>query len=894
MKYPCLKRIACIFLLLLLALTQALEVSSAQHSPQDPVVRTTLDNGLKVVVVPNRLAPVATIMVNYLVGSNEAPEGFPGTAHALEHMMFRGSPGLTAGQLSNIIAALGGMFNANTQQTVTQYFLTLPAEDLEIGLRIESIRMNGVLDTEDLWLQERGAIEQEVAQDLSNPDYIFYTKLLASMFKGTPYSYTPLGTVASFQQTTGAMLKQFHDTWYAPNNAILVIVGDVDPSKVISKVKQLFSAIPSRQIPARPKIELQPINPETFNLKTDDSYGMVALSFRMPGYSSPDYPAAEVLSEALSNQRSDLYNLVPEGKALFAGFNLSTLPETGIGYAMAAFPKGADSTALLNRVREILRQYIITGFSSDLVEAAKRAKLTKTEINKTSIPGLAMEWSDALTVRGRSSPEDDTTAIQLVTVSDVHRVAKEYLQLDKAIIAVLTPEASGKPSPSKSRGTVESFTPRQAKKTKLPDWTVKALRKLSVPAMKVKPSTIRLPNGIRLIIQPESSSEVISLYGKIKNRPELQTPKDKEGVDEVLDQLLQYGTTNLDRIAFQKALDEIGASESAGTEFSLQVLAKYFDRAVELLAGNMLRPALPEDAFTVIRKQTVAAVAGRLQSPDYLADHVLKTVLFPKNDPALRQATPDSVSSLTLRDVKDYYRSVFRPDLTTIVVIGNIDPKSARSVIRKYFSSWKAEGPRPRVVLPSVPLNKPTDVAVPNTSRIQEKVVLAQTLGLNRTHPEYYALEMGNHVLGGAFYATRLYQDLREQTGLVYYVSSTLQMGEKRSVYTVEYGCDPQNLGRARSIVERNLKDMQTSLVPPDQLRQTKALLLRGIILSESSFQSIAMGLIYRSLIGLPLNEPAIAARKYIRITASQVRKAFVRWISPDNLVQVTEGPPGG
>src|ERR1700758_4253175 len=128
------------------------------------VVRTTLKNGLRVVIVRNTLAPVVTTEINYLVGSNEAPNGFPGMAHALEHMMFRGSPGLSAAQLSNLIAAMGGHFNAATQQTVTQYFFTVPSSDLEIALNIEAVRMRDVLNTEELWKKERGAIEQEVAQ----------------------------------------------------------------------------------------------------------------------------------------------------------------------------------------------------------------------------------------------------------------------------------------------------------------------------------------------------------------------------------------------------------------------------------------------------------------------------------------------------------------------------------------------------------------------------------------------------------------------------------------------------------------------------------------------------------------------------------------------------------
>jgi zinc protease len=170
---------------------------------EEEVLRATLENGLRVVIVRNTLAPVVTTIVNYMVGSNEAPEGFPGMAHAQEHMMFRGSPGLSANQLAGIIAVLGGRFNADTQQTVTQYFLTAPAEDLDVALHIEAVRMRGVLDSERLWAQERGAIEQEVAQDFSNPEYVFYTKLLAHMFKGTPYAHTPPGNRVFLQSNDG-------------------------------------------------------------------------------------------------------------------------------------------------------------------------------------------------------------------------------------------------------------------------------------------------------------------------------------------------------------------------------------------------------------------------------------------------------------------------------------------------------------------------------------------------------------------------------------------------------------------------------------------------------------------------------------------------------------------
>src|SRR2546427_8351306 len=310
------------------------------------VLRATLDNGLRVVVVKNTLAPVATIELNYLVGSNETPAGFPGTAHALEHMMFRGSPELSADQLASITAAMGGMFDAATQQVVTQYVFTVPAEDLAVALRIEAIRMRGILASQTLWERERGAIDQEVAQDLSSPQYVAYTKLLAAIFKGTPYAHDALGSRDSFARTTADMLRKFHETWYAPNNAVLVVVGDVEPAAALGTVRRLFGDIPARPLPPRPAVRLEPVSPETFELGTDLPYGLILVAFRLPGSASPDYAATRVLADVLGSRRGELYAMAADGRALDTGFSVTQLPEAGIGYAVAAFPPGAHAAAL--------------------------------------------------------------------------------------------------------------------------------------------------------------------------------------------------------------------------------------------------------------------------------------------------------------------------------------------------------------------------------------------------------------------------------------------------------------------------------------------------------------------------------------------------------------------
>jgi len=857
----------------------------------EDVLRATLTNGLQVIIVRNTLAPVVTTMVNYRVGSDECPAGFPGTAHATEHMMFRGSPGLTADQLAAASAAMGGNDNADTQQAVTQYFFTTPAENLGVALHLEAARMRDLLADEKLWDKERGAIEQEVAQDLSNPEYVFYMQLLAAMFQGSPYAHDALGTRPSFDKTTDADLRKFHNAWYVPNNAILVIVGNVDPPAALEQVRQILGGLPSAPLPVRPDYSFSPVKPDTLKLDTDLPEGMTAVVFRFPGADSPDYAAAQILSDVLSSQRGKLYELVPQGKALFTEFAYEALPHAGLGYAVAGFPAGADSTNQLEQVRQILAGELAHGVNADFVEAAKRREIINAELQKNSIEGLASAWSQAVAIEGRNSPEDDIAAIRQVTVADVNRIANQYLDFAHAISAILTPQPSDKPLSSKSYGGQENFAASKNPNVALPAWAKKLTEKLPAPVSTLNPFSTNLPNGLRLIVQPQAVSGTVSVYGRVRNNAKVQMPAGKDGVDRALNELFSYGTQSLDRLAFQKALDDLGANESAGVDFSLQVLPEHFDRGVQLLADNELSPALPEADFKTIQPQLAASFAGELQSPDHIAGHVFTLALFPKGDPAQRETTPDSMKALTIGDVQAYFQAAFRPDLTTVVVIGNVSVEVAVAVIQKYFGGWQAAGAKPDTQFPAAPTNSVSVTQVPDSSRVQDKVTLGETLQITRTNADYYALQLGNHVLGGGFYATRLYRDLREKSGLVYFVSSTFNLGLTRGVYQVAYACDPPNVSKARAMILADLAEMQEKTVTAQELHQAKLMLLRDIPLAESSVDQIATGWLSRSELGLPLDEPVRAGKIYTTLGAREVKKAFTKWLRADGLVQVTQGP---
>lgn len=855
------------------------------------VTRATLDNGLRVVIVRDPLASVVATEMNYLVGSDEAPEGYPGTAHAVEHMMFRGSPGLSKDQLAAIAANMGGDFDADTTQGVTQYYFVTPAQDLGVALRTEALRMRGLDMDPAEWAKERGAIEQEVSRDLSNPSYKFHEQLQAQLFDGTPYAHTPLGTRDSFDKTTAAALKQFHDRWYAPNNAILVIAGDVDPAAALAQAKQAFGDIPRKTVPTRPAFDFKPVRAKTVQLPTDSPYGSVYLGFRLPGSRSKDYAAAMVLRGALASQRAALYGMGMDGTALYGGFVAQLMPQAGFGMAVGIFPKGGDPQPVLKRMQAILAEAAGKGIDPALVEAVKRKVIAGLEFQKNSVNGLANAWSSALAFQELESPDAMKQALEAVTPADVDALARVVFDPAHAVTAILTPESSGKPTSDKGFGGAESFAAAPDKPVALPAWAAQAFAKLEVPRSSLAPVSYALPNGLKLVVQPESISDTVEVFGRIRTNEDLQAPADEEGVAAVLSGLFAYGSSGLDRLQFQQALDRISAFESAGAGFSLAVPAEHFAEGMRLLADNELHPALPAQAFAVEQRKVAGVVAGQLQSPAFLAELGLDKALLPAGDPQLRYARPQDVMGLSLDKVKRYYAQTFRPDMTSIVIVGRIDPAQAKQVVEQTFGAWRAEGPEPDVDYAAVPPNKPGQLHVPDSSAVQDSVQLAQTIDVTRDDPARYALQLGNQVLGGGFYASRLYRDLRDKSGLVYTVGTRFSLGKHRSTYTVNYGCDPDKVGAARAMVIRDLRQMQTEPVPAADLDLAKGILLRRIPLGESSFGAIGNRLLALSMEGKPLDTATVDGQRYLQLTAQDVQQAYAKHIRPEAFVTAVKGP---
>ncbi len=875
-------------LLLLAVLILPLQARAA-----DPVLRDTLPNGMRVVIVTDRLAPVVSVNLNYLVGSNDSPPGFPGTAHALEHMMFRGARGLDRDQLSELAAQLGGAYNANTAETLTQYTWTAPARDLGLVLKIEALRMRGLTLAEADWTQERGAIEQEVSRDLSSPYYNFNAAAQAILFAGTPYEHDALGTRPSFDATDSVLLRAFYDRWYHPNNAVLVIAGDVDPPAALETVRRAFADLPAHPIPDHAPIPATAVAPQTIALETNLPVGLVALAVRMPGLRAPDFAAADILGDILGGQRGPLYALVPAGRALQSSFSFDAKADVGVGVALAAFPSGDDPQPLLDDLRRVLATLAAEGPPPALVDAARRQELAQLAFENDSIAGLARLWSRAVAVARMDSPADLARAYAAVTTEDVARLARQLLDPKLTVTAILTPRAAGQPPSGPGFGAPETFAaPPPDHPVVLPDWAIAALVEPRRPDPVELPTVSILPNGLRLIVKPEHVSPTVSVYGLVRENADMQEPQGKEGVSTLTSRLFDEGSTTRGRLAMRAAMDDLSATYSAGFGFSLKVLAPRFEDGMRLLAEAELHPALPEASFAIARAQQARSLAGALRTPAYRAGRALEEGLLPPGDPALRQATPASITALTPADVRAYYDAAFRPDLATIVVVGDITPEAARRVVEDSFGAWTAPGTPPRVDPPPLGPNPPGTAAIPDPSTLQDSVTLAATLTIPVDSPDRYPLLLGGTILGSGF-SSRLYQDLRVRTGYVYSVGNRFDWTRTRARQTVSFGADTANVAAATALVRRDIATMQTTLVSDAELDRAKAQVLRQLPMQRASIGAIAAFYLRLVELDLPLDTARRLPDAYAAITAEQVRAAFARWLRPDDLIQVVRTPQG-
>ena len=803
------------------------------------VVRDTLANGMKIILLPNKLAPVATTIMTYGIGSVDDTK--PGIAHATEHMLFRGTTDLSAGQLADIAARMGAQYNAETSDEYTLYYFKLPSAYVNVALHIEADRMTRAAIRASDWETERGAIKQEILAQQSSPGYAVGMKLKESFFKGTPYANASGGTIPSFNAMTAADIRSFYQTWYHPSNATLIIAGDIDPQQTLAQIHTLFDAIPAGTQPTHAPI----VVPSLANVTLRDTMvfpvGFGALGYRLPGTTDPDYAASQVLARAFQSGRGAFTDLSAAGKTLAVFTVASSFPETGVAFLAAIPVQGASPESAQTLMTGVLDHYREGGVPKDLIDSAKTAILSEQAYRQASISGLGFTWAETNAQRF-DTPDALYAAVATVTKADVDRVLRTYFTPQHQVSLIIMPKGSNAmPKIAPGAGAEDvSFTPTVHEA--LPQWAVVALKAPLRAPDDAGTVSRTLPNGIHISVRRETTSPTITMAGVIRTDSQLYEPKGKDGVSMVAQMLLPWGTTTYDRKAYQTELDRIAAGVSLGTSFALKVQSHDIDRGMQLLADGMLHPAFDAASFAIVKSQSKQSVAVANQLPKEKADLAQRLALYPPGDPRRRDITEKTIDNVTLDDVKAYYRFAYRPDETTIAVVGDVTPAQAETLVEKYFGAWKAVGPQPTFEYPKVKSSaaKSKTIVVKSVTNQQSEVTLSQLFPMRRSEADYVPMLLADTILSGEGTGSMLFENLRTHYGYVYSVDSDVSVTKRGGEFTISYSADPHNVNAAGAAAMAIIKRLQTTPLPMVELQRAKALLLAERVLPLDSYSGVA------------------------------------------------------
>jgi zinc protease len=884
---------AAVSIFLLLAMPRASVFAQAVAAGDPGVYTTHLRNGLQVIVVEDHAAPVVECAMWYRFGSLDETAGKTGLAHALEHMMFRGSAHISAGGLDDITERLGAEMNGQTDYDDTELYFVMPADKLDVALAIEADRMQHALLRQSDWNIERGAVLSELDDDAGSPFFDLLSRVRAAAYPDQPNGRVPIGYRSDVERATAADIARYYHEWYAPNNAVLVVAGDVDHATVFRRAEQLFAAIPAHPIPQHHYIDPTPASGAVVEAAFPFPFEILDLAYAVPGDTESGEPAVSTLATLIENERSPFHQaLVDTNIALTIEAESDTQLKGGLLNVFIILNPGHTGEEAQSVFDATMQNVLATGFSPSLVEQARSITIAQRLFSEDSIQGFGDLAGYTYGLVGERIHDEDERLAAL-TPESLLDAARRYLRTP-TVIGHLRPNASPpRRNSGKSNATIsDDFSSRVPNGPIIEPASIRA--ELSTPSIEhstLSPTTFTLPNGLRVIVQEKRDRPTFTLMGHIASSPGFEPPGE-EGMVRLGSDLADYGSTNEPFDTRRQAIDDMGAQIDFGQDFSAKGLGRDFERIVAIVADGEEHPAFPEPWFSRDRGQIANSLTAEANISGQAIDHLYQEHLLAPDDPALRRPNADTVSSITRDDLLAFVGRYWRPDLTTIAVVGDVTPQQVRAAFESAFGAWQRIGEAPNVRQEPFPAARAADAYI-GTEANQVFVRLGQP-AMARTSPDYDAFLVLNQILGasGAF-ESRLWQELRQKRGLIYSADSSLTADRDRGDFQIELEAAPEHVQSAVAFVRDELRRLQREPVSATELQEAKLRLVGDALLAEASADGQAQQLLDISEYGLPLTYYRDRNAELAHITAADVLRVARRYLEPDRLIQIYAGPSG-
>jgi zinc protease len=758
-----------------------------------PYEKYVLPNGLTLVVAEDHSDPLVHVDVTYHVGSAREQIGKSGFAHFFEHMMFQGSDHVGDQQHFKLVTAAGGTLNGSTNQDRTNYYETLPSNQLETGLWLEADRMGFLLDavSQKKFEIQRSTVKNERGQNYDNRPYGLASEYISKTLYpyGHPYSWLTIGYLEDLDRSNVEDLKNFFLRWYGPNNATLTVGGDVKPAEVVKLVEKYFG--PIKRGPSVPvqKLPEPVLTADRYVSYTDNvRFPMLQMVFPTVPNGHPDAVALDALAEIIGSGKTSLLykNLVKTQKTVQAQAYQQNSELGGfLDFVALPFPgKTLDSTEVI--IRNTLKEFEKRGVTDEDVQRFKAQNEAQVINGLASVEGKVSQLAAYQTYF--NNPNYLTVELKqlhALTKADVQRVYDKYIKNKHAVILSVLPKTGGVAAAKPDNYTIDKSG------YKAPDYGYAGLKYTKAtdtfdrskqpaagtnPVVKV-PALYQetLPNGLKVVGTKNTEIPAVTMRLTIRGGHRLeQAMPGKAGLAQLTASMLNEGSEKYTGEQFSAALDKLGSNVlvNAGdneTTVYVQTLTKNLPATMALLDQRLLHPRFDAADFDRIKKQQLEGIANFTNQPAVIADLTYNRLLYGQNNIAgtAVAGTTASVSSLTLDDVKNFYKTYYAPNVSSLVAVGDLDQATLDGQLG-FLKNWDKKNVTIPTDVAGVQPDKTTVYFVnkPGAAQSEIRVGYLTDMKYDATGT-YYKAGLANYLLGGAF-NSRINLNLRENKGYTY------------------------------------------------------------------------------------------------------------------------------
>ncbi|MCL4301767.1 MAG: insulinase family protein [Anaerolineae bacterium] len=888
-----------------------------------PLLDFTLANGLRVILAEDHSAPLVATNVLYHVGAANDPPARSGFAHLLEHLMSTAFSHVKAGEFDRLLEAAGAENNACTTLDYTAYQMIAPANQLPLLLWLEAERMGFPKITRSAFKTQRRVVIEELKETVTNSPYGASDERFDSLaFQGyPPYERPVIGTVQNLTAARLDELLDFQARYYRPNNATLVIAGDLDPGLTQALVRAYFGDLPAGPA-VTPVLAYYPLPARFPATRTDPTHGCqvgaeevwIDPLVELPRYAATvvgprrgtaAYYAFDLLADILGGGDSSRTERQIVRPGLAAAVSVSTSNYLGassldiVAYAHAGQPVEPVGQAL----RAEFDRVIAAGVTEAELARVKKKILVDTLASLgNSREELAEHLQEAALFFGDPGAIAAELAIyNAVTLADIQQAARTYLYERPMNVLLTLPAGRARHYPYPGR-FVEPVTPPaspvdiQAEGQTLPESTIdRTVPPAALPVgVKFNPSfeRFKLANGLNVILVEQHRLPLLDLKLYLTgSNPAL--PAEKQGLAELVAGLLTRGTSrySADEIAERMETAGGGVDTAAALEWlmvSVTGLSTDKDLAFDLLAEMVCRPAFPPAELNTLKEQLLSFLAHAAVEPDYLADRQFCRVAFGRHPYSL-SPRPEMLQQLTRQDVLEFYQAVARPNNALLTIAGDMTTDEARLLAERFLADWRPGETPDFLKYPPAASGDTAVIYLVDRPESSQATLQMGNLALHARSPDRYALEVANAVLGGTF-ASRLNVKLREEMGVTYGVESSFAQPSDIGTFRVCTNVDPDRVAETITEILGELHRIRTQAVTAGELVAARGYLAGNFLRELETPADLAEALAERYLTGVPLEELQRYLEHLEQVTEGDTLTAAARYIQADQAVIVVVG----